>query len=78
MINGLKEALAEGTVLTTTQVYDIIRKYLEGQFDYSQREMLDKDGFDSPAWSERQAYLLGNMKAIQKLLDFIPNLDQRK
>jgi hypothetical protein len=74
----LKGAIAEGESLTALQAYDIIRKYLEEQIELAQREMLDKTKFELTAWSEHQAYQLGSIKANYKLLDFIPNLDQRK
>lgn len=70
--NALKEAVVKKEVLTAPQAYDIIRKYLEDQIDLAQREMLDKDNFKLPAWSEYQAYQLGVVKANQKLLEFIP------
>lgn len=74
----LKGAIAAGELLTAQQAYDIIRKYLEEQVELAQREMLDKTKFELPAWSEHQAFQLGNIKANYKLLDFLPNLDQRK
>jgi hypothetical protein len=65
-------------VLTSHQVYDIIRTYIQEQVDLAQREMLSKDNFDKPSWSEFQAYQLGSIKGLIKVLDFVPNLDQRK
>lgn len=78
MPKSLKEAVAKGEVLTSQQVYDIIRNYIQEQVDLAQREMLSKDNFDKPSWSEFQAYQLGNIKGLIKVLDFVPNLDQRK
>ena len=77
MGKSLKEALVEKKSLTSVEVYGIIRAYLEEQVATAQREMLKRDNFDSPAWSEYQAFQLGNIKGLHKLLDFIPNLDQK-
>lgn len=70
--NALKQAVEKKEILTAPQAYDIIRKYLEDQIELAQREMLDKDNFKLPAWSEFQAFQLGVIKANQKLLDFVP------
>ena len=78
MPKSLKEAVSKGEVLTSHQVYDIIRNYIQEQVDLAQREMLSKDSFDKPSWSEFQAYQLGSIKGLIKVLDFVPNLDQRK
>jgi hypothetical protein len=75
---SLKDAVAKKELLTSHQVYDILRAYIQEQVELSQREMLSKDNFEMPSWSEYQAYQLGTIKGLVKVLDFVPNLDPRK
>ena len=77
MVKSLKEHLVQKNPLTSVEIYGIIRAYLEEQIATAYREMLKRDSFDSPAWSEYHAFQLGNIKGLNKLLDFIPNLDQK-
>ena len=77
-VKSLKDAVSKGTLLTTSQIYDIIHKYLEEQIALATREMLDKDQFEQPSWSEYHAYRLGSIKQLNKLLEYIPTLPKEK
>lgn len=55
------------------EAYLIIRGFIEKENDLALREMLSKDSFTLPSWSEHQAYLLGVLKALDKLKQFIPD-----
>ena len=63
-----KEYTKEETIL-------IILEYIKEQESLSRREMLDKENFNVPAWSEHQAFQLGIQKMCSKLESFIPNPD---
>lgn len=76
--NRLKEAEKEKKVLTKTQIYDILREYLAEQINLASRKQRNEENFALPAWSEFQAYQLGGIKVLEKLLDFIPEPDKGK
>jgi hypothetical protein len=59
--------------LSRSQAFSLLKEYLKDQIDLSQRKAVSEDNFSLPAWSEYQAYLLGNIKAYQKLLTIIPD-----
>jgi hypothetical protein len=78
VVNRLKEAEKLKKPLTKVEIYDIIKDYILDQIDLSSRKQRSEANFDSPAWSEKQAYQLGFQKGLEKVLEFIPDLDQRK
>lgn len=78
MAKSLKEYAAAGEKLTSQQVYDIITTYIQEQVALSQREMLSKVNFELPSWSEYQAYQLGTIKGLNKILEYIPTLTKGK
>lgn len=77
-MNKLKDSEKKKISLTKAEIYDIIRTYITEQLDLSTRKQRSEENFSLPAWSEHQAYQLGFQKGLEKLLEFIPNLDQRE
>jgi hypothetical protein len=59
--------------LSRSQAFSLLKEYLVEQIDLAQRKAVNEDNFSLPAWSEFQAYQLGTIKAIQKLLSIIPD-----
>lgn len=59
--------------LTKKQVFEELNKYFKEQIELSQRKSMDEDIFQSPSWSEYQAYQLGLQKAFTKVLNLIPD-----
>jgi len=59
--------------LSRSQAFSLLKEYLVEQIDLAQRKAVSEDNFSLPAWSEFQAYQLGNIKAFQKLLSIIPD-----
>lgn len=71
MINKLKSK--GNDKLSKGQVYDVIRDMLQAEKELTIRKMISDETFDSPAWAEKQAYFLGFIKSLDKLLNFIPD-----
>lgn len=71
MINKLKSK--GNDKLSKGQVYDVIRDMLQAEKELTIRKMISDETFDSPAWAEKQAYSLGFIKSLDKLLNFIPD-----
>jgi len=69
---SLKEAEANKVALSKHQVYDIIRAYIQEQIELSSRKMGKEENFALPAWSEFQAFHLGTIKGLEKVLEYIP------
>jgi hypothetical protein len=69
---SLKEAKINKNNLTNEEIYCIIQKFIQDQVDLVRRKQESDESFESPAWSERQAYSLGLIKGLDKVLKFIP------
>lgn len=69
---NLKEAKKDKKNLTSEEIYAILGSYIVEQIDLSRRKQESEDSFDSPSWSEKQAYQLGLIKGLNKVLSFIP------
>lgn len=63
----------EAKSLSKEESFEVIRNYILDQRDLALRKMLDQDTFETPAWSEFQAHQMGLIKALDKLLTFIPD-----
>lgn len=63
----------KGKSLSKLEAYEVIREYLKEQIDLAVREMISKESFNQAAWSEYQALQIGNIRALNKLLAFIPD-----
>lgn len=73
-----KYTLKDKKDLTREEIYAIISIYLHENLELSSRKMQDEENFKLPAWSEYQAFHLGQKKALQKVLDFIKPLTEGK
>lgn len=71
MLNSLKKKEASG--ITKEEAFLVIKDYINKEVSLIHRKMIADESFDSPAWSERQASLLGALKMANKILDFIPD-----
>lgn len=71
-IRSLKEAEKLKKHLTSEEIYCIIRSHIEDQIATAQRKQLSETNFDKPAWGEFQAYQIGFIKGLQKVLETIP------
>jgi len=69
---SLKEAKSSKKSLTSDETCVIIRTFIQEQINLVRRKQESEDSFDSPAWSERQAYQLGMLKGLDKVLNYIP------
>lgn len=77
-MNKLKKSFKDKEILTNTEIYDIIRSYILEQVDLASRKQRSEDNFSLPAWSEFQAHQLGIIKGLEKILDYVPDPNQRK
>lgn len=68
----LKDAKINEKNLTSEETSCIIRSYIKDQIDLVRRKQESDESFDSPSWSEKQAYSLGLIKGLDKVLKFIP------
>lgn len=71
MLNKLKSKQADK--YTKEEIYLIIREFINSEKDLVIRKAASEESFDSPAWSEKQAYSLGIIKMCDKVLNFIPD-----
>lgn len=75
MIISLKEKpLSE---YTKEEILSIIKQYSIEQLELSQRKTLDEESFNKPSWSEYQAFQLGFQKATIKLINFLPDRENK-
>lgn len=59
--------------LSKLDVINIIREHLETEKTTAIRKLIAEDNFNKPSWAEHQAYLLGDVKRIEKLIQFLPD-----
>jgi len=71
MLNSLKSK--EASNISKEEALLILKNYISKEVALIHRKMIADESFDSPAWSERQAFLLGSLKLADKILDFIPD-----
>ena len=71
MLNSLKSK--EASDISKEEALMIIKNYIGKEVDLIHRKMITEDSFDSPAWSEKQASLLGALRLANKILNFIPD-----
>lgn len=69
---SLKEAKINKKSLTSEEAYVIIGRFVKDQIDLVRRKQESDESFDSPSWSEKQAYSLGLIKGLDKVLRFLP------
>ena len=70
MIKTLKSK--EYKEMSKKEVVDLLLSYLEEQRELTIREMTN-NSFELPSWSEYQAYKLGSLKTLTKVVDFLPD-----
>ena len=73
MIKTLKSK--EYKEMSKKEVVDLLLSYLEEQRELTIREMTN-NSFELPSWSEYQAYKLGSLKTLTKVVDFLPDQGQ--
>ena len=73
MIKSLKGK--EYKEMSKREVVFILLSYLEEQRELIIREMSNSN-FDLPSWSEFQAYKVGSLKTLTKVVDFLPDQGQ--
>jgi len=54
-------------------VVHILRLYLEEEKATSYRKMISEEAFGSPSWAESQAFLLGDLRRIERIIRFLPD-----
>ena len=59
--------------MSKQDVVNILRKYLEEEKATSYRKMISEESFSSPSWAQQQSFLLGDLKRIERLLNFLPD-----
>lgn len=59
--------------MSKQDVVNILRKYLEEEKATSYRKMISEESFSSPSWAEQQSFLLGDLKRIERILNFLPD-----
>lgn len=69
---SLKDAKKDKKSLTNDEIYVIIRTYIQNQVDAVRKEQESNVNFEQPSWSERQAYHLGMLRGLDKILSYIP------
>lgn len=59
--------------MSKQDVVNILRSYLEEEKALSYRKMISEEAFGSPSWAESQAFLLGDLRRIEKIIKFLPD-----
>jgi len=59
--------------LSKIDVIEILRSHLETEKSAVLGKLTSEDNFNKSSWSEHQAYLLGGVKQIDKLINFLPD-----
>lgn len=67
MITNIKESNSK------EELVEYLLSYLNGQLSLYQRKSESEESFTMLAWSEYQAYNLGNIRAIKKILKLFPD-----
>lgn len=73
-MNKLKN-LEEYKKLTKRGVIDEIKKYIEEQIELSRRNTLSDEAYSKAAWPYYQAANLGQQKALLKILNYLPDVN---
>ena len=61
------------SMMSKQDVIGILRSYLEEEKALSYRKMISEEAFGSPSWAESQAFLLGDLRRIERVLKFLPD-----
>ena len=69
----LRVAPEEWSSMSKQDVIGILRSYLEEEKALSYRKMISEEAFGSPSWAESQAFLLGDLRRIERVLKFLPD-----
>ena len=58
-------------LLSNTENLRRLKAILTKELDETVKEMSEEDGYDCPAWAERQADRLGKIRTLRKVNDLI-------
>jgi len=53
------------------EVIEYLQKYVKDNLDLSRRKAESEDSFGNAEWSQYQAYQLGSIKTLNKILTFL-------
>ena len=59
-------------VLNCVDIWEKLHRIIREDEEQSIRNMRKEDSFDSPAWSEKQAYELGVQAGLEKIKKVLP------
>lgn len=68
----MENLLKTPKVKTKEEVFEFLEKWLTEQLDMSYREARSNTSFETPAWSEYQAFRLGEQKKLIQFLELLP------
>ena len=71
MLKSLKGE--EAKKISKEEAYLILTYLLKEEINLVIRKMRSEDSFESAAWSEKQAYSLGLLKAFDKVIQLLPD-----
>jgi len=72
MTKNLLKDLESYKLLSKKQVIDIIKEKIKEEVELNNRERTKKDNYNSPGWPYRQADLNGELRILNKLMDYLP------
>ena len=58
--------------LANREVFELLRDILQEELDASMREQRKKEHYLMPAWSEFQADMNGEQRALRRVIDLLP------
>jgi len=59
--------------LTKSDVVNILREHLLEEKATALRKLISEENFKLPSWAEHQSFLLGDLKRIERILNFLPD-----
>ena len=63
----------KGNDCSRFEAIEILKQYIQEQYDLVERKEISEDSFSTPNWSEFQAYICGYKKALKKVQEFLPD-----
>lgn len=62
----------EERLLLAQDIWDVLKNIIEEDLNAVDKDIMNKDNYFMPAWSEFQADRIGSKRALQKVLNLIP------
>lgn len=65
-------------IVAAHRIFERAQQILEQDLDASLKKSSSEEAFDKPAWAEYQASMLGEQRALRKIIGLLPKIDHAK